>query len=51
LTDLFNGDFEYQWSATNADELVLKNVANTEITLRRLDELSTTGLTSSLNVE
>lgn len=51
LTDMFNGDFEYHWSATNADELVLKNVANTEITLRRWVELSTTGHTGSLNVE
>jgi hypothetical protein len=51
LTDMFNGDFEYQWSATNADELVLKNIANTEITLKRLNELATTGHTSSLTVE
>jgi hypothetical protein len=51
LTDMFIGDFEYQWSATNADELVLKNVANTEITLRRLDELSISGISSNTNVE
>jgi hypothetical protein len=51
LTDMFIGDFEYQWSAANADELVLKNVANTEITLRRLDELSTSGISSNTNVE
>jgi len=51
LSDLFNGNFEYHWSVTNADELILKNAADTEITLRKIDELSTTGNVSTLIVE
>ena len=51
LSDLFNGNFEYHWSFTNADELILKNAADTEITLRKIDELSTTGNVSTLIVE
>jgi hypothetical protein len=34
----------------NADELILKNAANTEITLRKLDELSTTGIAENSNL-
>jgi hypothetical protein len=51
LSDLFNGNFEYQWSITNADEIILKNAADTEITLKRLDELSTTANLSTTIVE
>jgi len=50
LSDMFNGNFEYQWSVVNADELILKNAANTEITLRKLDELSTTGIAENSNL-
>ena len=55
LSDLLEGDFQYIIS-DNGNEMILKNNAETEITLRRVAQLGTTtpvaaNLPSNLNVQ
>jgi hypothetical protein len=55
LSDLLEGDFQYIIS-DSGDEMILKNNAETEITLRRVAQLGTTtpvaaNLPSNLNVQ
>jgi hypothetical protein len=50
LYNLFDGEFELIFSATDPNELVIKSFYETVVTLRKINTLTPTGNTSDLSV-